>query len=253
MAKTQEIVVKRTRFVSARPHLVPCIIAAAMLLGALGKWPYGYYRVLRWVVCAAAVFTAYCGSHWKRYGAASLFIFLAILFNPLEPIHLSRPTWQLIDVLAALAFVGAGVVVWKPASKHDTFWKNLRLISQGRYPFYWELQTEQIALYQHYFKRMLNSVDIQNLTDRSHGREYRQESYDTDYAGLDIILCEAEADGLIRHYLQVLFEQYVWADVLNRISHKDDWVITAMRWHGNNFIIDPDQISRDMFVHGRPS
>jgi len=224
-----------------------------MLLGALGKWPYGYYGLLRWVVCAAAVFTAYYGSAWQRYGAAWLFGFLAILFNPLEPIHLSRPTWQLIDVLAALAFVGAGVVVWKPASKHDTFWKKLRLISQGIYPFYWELRTEQVALYQHYFKRMLNSVDIQNLTDRSQGREYRQESYDTDYAGLDIILREAEADGLIPHYLQVLFEQYVWADVLNRISHKDDWVITAMSSHGHDFIIDPDQISRDMFVDGTPS
>ncbi len=106
MTKRQEIVVKRTGFVSARPHLVPCIIPAAMLLGALGKWPYVYYRLLRWVVCAAAVFRAYYGSAWKRYGAAWLFGFLAILFNPLEPIHLSRETWQIIDVLAALAFGG---------------------------------------------------------------------------------------------------------------------------------------------------
>ena len=100
---------------------------------------------------------------------------------------------------------------------------------------------------------MLSRVDIQNLTDRSHGREYRQESYDTDYAGLDIILREAEGDGLIRHYLQVLFQQYVWADVRNREWHKDDWVISAMRSHGHSFIHDPAQISRDMFVDGRPS
>ena len=38
-------------FVSSRPHSVPAIIAAVMLLAALGKWPYDYYKLLRWV-CA---------------------------------------------------------------------------------------------------------------------------------------------------------------------------------------------------------
>jgi hypothetical protein len=30
-----------------RPHLIPALIAGAFLLGALAKWPYGYY-VLRY-------------------------------------------------------------------------------------------------------------------------------------------------------------------------------------------------------------
>jgi len=35
--------------VKERPHLIPCVIAALTLLGALGQWPYGYYQLLRFV------------------------------------------------------------------------------------------------------------------------------------------------------------------------------------------------------------
>jgi len=39
-----------------RPHLIPAIIAALILLGALAPWPYGYYQLLRFVVCSVAVY-----------------------------------------------------------------------------------------------------------------------------------------------------------------------------------------------------
>lgn len=29
---------------------------------------------------------------------------LALVFNPLVPLHLTRPIWQIIDVIAALVF-----------------------------------------------------------------------------------------------------------------------------------------------------
>lgn len=111
MTKRQEIVVKRTGFISARPHLVPCIIAAAMLLGALGKWPYGYYRLLRWVVCAAAVFTAWNSCEWRKFWGVWLFGIIAFVFNPLVPFHLARGTWQVIDVASVFAFVGSVAIL----------------------------------------------------------------------------------------------------------------------------------------------
>jgi len=40
------------------PHLIPAIIAALILLGALAPWPYGYYQLLRFVVCGVAVYVA---------------------------------------------------------------------------------------------------------------------------------------------------------------------------------------------------
>jgi hypothetical protein len=75
-----------------------------MLLIALATLPYGYYRLLRWVVCGASIFVAFTAYNWKKIWATWLFGFIALLFNPLIPIYLSREVWQPIDVICALLF-----------------------------------------------------------------------------------------------------------------------------------------------------
>jgi hypothetical protein len=137
---------------------------------------------------------------------------------------------------------------WMPTSRVGLALKRLSLRLKGVHPFYAEMKRTQIALYQHYFNRMIAVADVKNLTDRSHGRPYSQESYDKDYKVLDAILREAETNGLMPHYLQVLFEQYIWADVLGREWRKDDWVETARHCKMYDFIHDPGHISRDFFV-----
>jgi len=72
------------------PHLIPCIIAAIMLLGSLARWPYGYYQLLRFVVCGVSVYVAYVAYKWQKIWATWLFGIIAVLFNPIIPIHLSR-------------------------------------------------------------------------------------------------------------------------------------------------------------------
>ena len=104
-------------FLSRRPHAIPAILTAALLLGALAKWPYDYYRLLRWVTCAASVFVAYHGWAWKRPWAAWVFGAVAVLFNPLWPIHLKRQTWQVIHVATAALFIAGAAVVAKPKSQ----------------------------------------------------------------------------------------------------------------------------------------
>jgi len=88
-----------------RPHLIPCVIAALALLGALAPWPYGYYQLLRFVVCPVSAYVAYLAYNWHKLWATWLFGFIAILFNPLIPIHLSRELWQPIDFVCAILFV----------------------------------------------------------------------------------------------------------------------------------------------------
>ncbi|MHC4132546.1 MAG: DUF6804 family protein [Planctomycetota bacterium] len=100
-----------------RPHLIPSLIAAFMLFGAMAPWPYGYYQLLRFVVCGASVFVAYTSYNWQKIWSTWLFGFIALLFNPLIPIHLSKEIWQPIDVICAILFIVIAFVFKKPPQK----------------------------------------------------------------------------------------------------------------------------------------
>jgi hypothetical protein len=76
-----------------------------MLLAALGDWPYGYFQLLRFVVCGAGAYVAWVSYHSRYAWAAWPFGFVAILFNPLAPVHLSRATWQPVDLACAALFL----------------------------------------------------------------------------------------------------------------------------------------------------
>jgi hypothetical protein len=90
--------------------LVTCVIAAMMSVIALGHRPYAYYTCLRWVVCLSSVWSAgrfYLLSRRRPFPfvlanilAPSLAI-VAVVFNPLAPLSLSRGAWQAIDAGAA--------------------------------------------------------------------------------------------------------------------------------------------------------
>lgn len=102
-----------------RPHLIPASVAALMLLGVLAYWPYGYYILLRWVTCAAAVFAAYVAYDWQKLWATWLFGFIALLFNPLILVHLSREMWQPIDVVCAILFIVIVFVLKEPTEEKE--------------------------------------------------------------------------------------------------------------------------------------
>lgn len=97
-----------------QPHLIPSLIAALMLLGALAHWPYGYYQLLRFVTCGVAVYVAYMAYSWQKMWVVWLFGFIALLFNPLIVIHLSRELWQPIDFVCAVLFTIVAFVLKKP-------------------------------------------------------------------------------------------------------------------------------------------
>ena len=80
------------------------LIPAIMSLLALAPLPYGYYTLLRIVVCGAAIWTVICAYDLKRQWMVWLFGFITVLFNPLIPIHLDRQLWVILDVLTAVVF-----------------------------------------------------------------------------------------------------------------------------------------------------
>ncbi|MCJ7663519.1 MAG: hypothetical protein MUO24_04695 [Desulfobacterales bacterium] len=100
-----------------RPQLIPCLVAAAMLLGALADLPYGYYQLLRFVICGVSIYIAFTACNWQKMWAVWLFGFIALLFNPLIPIHLSRELWQPIDIICALLFSAIIIFIKKPTEQ----------------------------------------------------------------------------------------------------------------------------------------
>jgi heme/copper-type cytochrome/quinol oxidase subunit 4 len=105
--------------IGKRSHLIPSLIAALMLFGALGRWPYGYYQLLRFVVCGVSVYVAFMAYNWQKIWAVWLFGFIAFLFNPLIPMHISRELWQPIDFICAVVFIIVAVVLKMPSKETD--------------------------------------------------------------------------------------------------------------------------------------
>lgn len=91
-----------------RHHWILWAGPVLMLVAALFPWPYGYYNFLRFCVCGAAAFLAY--QQWTHDNAASKWVValvgIALLYNPLIPIHLTREIWTVANVGTAIAFVG---------------------------------------------------------------------------------------------------------------------------------------------------
>ena len=104
-------------FIKKRPHLIPAIIAAIMLFGALGQWSDDYYQLLRFVTCCVSVYVAYTAYTWQKMWVVWLFGFIAVLFNPLAPIHFSRELWQYVNIICAVLFAVVAFILRKPAEE----------------------------------------------------------------------------------------------------------------------------------------
>ncbi len=76
-------------------------LAAAFLIAALGRHHYGFYQLLRFIVCAASAYSAFVAMNSQRTALAWVLAAIAVLFNPLVPVYLSRSDWTMIDPLVA--------------------------------------------------------------------------------------------------------------------------------------------------------
>ena len=80
------------------------ITGILLLLGIPNGWPYGYYVVLRWIVCGASIFNVIGFSKSKLTGWVLVFGAIAFLFNPLIPVYLNKNSWVGIDLISAIVF-----------------------------------------------------------------------------------------------------------------------------------------------------
>ena len=78
-----------------------------MLLLAIpkGLFPYGYYNLLRLVVCGTGVFLAVIAYQKKDTKWTWIMAIVAFVFNPILPFHLGKGIWVMIDVIAGVIFL----------------------------------------------------------------------------------------------------------------------------------------------------
>lgn len=81
------------------------IASSVLLFWALASHPYSYYILLRWVVCGTAGYGAIFAGTLQKIGWAWTFGIIALLFNPIIPVHLSRETWAPVDIVAGVLFL----------------------------------------------------------------------------------------------------------------------------------------------------
>lgn len=106
---------------------------------------------------------------------------------------------------------------------------NVKSKITGVDPFYEEVRREEIGLYQHYFEKVINSIDIDTQTMWSKSEDYNREQMAQDEDAMEkIIAKEAVREGLAPAILQVMVNQYFFADVYQRELDMQDWVRRVM-------------------------
>jgi hypothetical protein len=86
---------------------IALLLSGLMLcLAVVPVWPYGFYLLLRLVVCASCGYAAYFLRQDPVLSVHFIpLVFLAVLFNPILPVHLGSLLWLLIDLGTAVYFL----------------------------------------------------------------------------------------------------------------------------------------------------
>ena len=91
--------------------LAPAVVAGVLLLIAIAPLEYGYYTFLRIAVTVTAVWVVVAAVRSRQDGWVVAGAIVAILFNPVIPVWLTKGIWTPIDIGTSVLVVLAGVFV----------------------------------------------------------------------------------------------------------------------------------------------
>ena len=83
------------------PRVYVYLLAVLVLIGIL-PLPYGYYVFLRITVFIFSCYMIYFLFSQEKIPMMVAFIIIAIVFNPIIQIFLSKELWVVIDILVAI-------------------------------------------------------------------------------------------------------------------------------------------------------
>lgn len=86
---------------------ISLIVSIIFLILAIFKMPYGYYYLLKFVICFVSIKEALLvyDKTQKFDGTVLTFIALALLYNPISKMPLGREIWTIVNVLTIIYFI----------------------------------------------------------------------------------------------------------------------------------------------------
>jgi hypothetical protein len=86
------------------------VFGVAALALALLPLPYGYYLLLRVVMCGLFSYLAYLSWQSRGQGLTWVCGAIAVTYNPFVPLHLGREVWVLVNIatIGVLAYLRLG-------------------------------------------------------------------------------------------------------------------------------------------------
>jgi uncharacterized protein DUF6804 len=78
---------------------------AALLVWALARHPIGYYTVLRVITTGVSLYSIYICMNEKRVGWGIIFAAIAVIFQPIYTLRMTRETWRYVDVITAVVLM----------------------------------------------------------------------------------------------------------------------------------------------------
>jgi len=85
--------------------LIIRLVAVIMLLWAIRHNPYGYYIILRWIVCSIFAYCAFRTYRTKNESWTWIFGVNAAVYNPIFPLHLGRAVWSVVNIVSAVLII----------------------------------------------------------------------------------------------------------------------------------------------------
>jgi len=91
--------------VNKNKNIAIIISVILLFLAMIEGLPYGFFTLLRLVVFGTTVYLSWLGYKSEKYIWIWIFGFIALVFNPLTPLHLGRDLWVIIDLLVAFFLI----------------------------------------------------------------------------------------------------------------------------------------------------
>jgi FtsH-binding integral membrane protein len=90
-------------------NVVLGIVAAAVGVALVPSLPYGYYTVMRWVVCALCIWLSISAHRAGQEPWTWAWAIVAGIYNPVFPVHANREVWSIVNLATIVVAVGFGL------------------------------------------------------------------------------------------------------------------------------------------------